>query len=1120
MKTEFFLDIYKKHPKVQELSELLDKKSKRIFAENLKGSARAAVISASLVKQKGIHLVVIPEKEQAAYFCNDLENIFQERDADYSKKKILFYPTSYQRPYEIEKIDNANVLLRTEVLSRVQNSTKMTVVVTHPEALSEKVITKSFLNKNTLKLKVNESVNLDFISDVLLEYSFERVDFVVEPGQFAIRGGIIDVFSFSNDLPFRIEFFGDEVESIRTFDPEKQLSIEKLSSIHIVPNLHQRVIQERRQNILEYLPSNVHVWIEDIAFCADIIQKEFDKAEKIFQNIDSALDHLKPQELFCSGSEWAKELTSYPIIEFGTQSQFNNAEHISFHTSIQPSFNKNFELLFKELSSYKEKDFQILLSSDNLNQIERVKQIALDMGITSSLDGEFLEGLNCPLHEGFVDDDLKLLCFTDHQIFERYQRFHLRNRFKSKEKLSLKELYDLQPGDYVTHIDHGVGRFEGLSRIENNGKLQEVIRLTYKNSDILYVSIHSLHRISKYTGKEGTEPKLNKLGSQAWNKLKQKTKSKVKDIARELIHLYAKRKAAKGFQYSNDSYLQTELEASFIYEDTPDQYKATVDTKKDMEQAFPMDRLVCGDVGFGKTEIAIRAAFKAVTDGKQVAILVPTTILALQHYKTFRERLIEFPVDIDYINRFKSAKKQKETLKKLEEGKLDIIIGTHRLVGKDIKFNDLGLLVIDEEQKFGVAVKEKLKSIKVNVDTLTLTATPIPRTLQFSLMGARDLSIINTPPPNRYPVETQLRSFSPEIIRDAISYEVSRGGQVFFVHNRVGNILDIEAMIKKFVPGVRVGIAHGKLDGTKLEKVMLGFIEGEYDVLLATKIIESGLDISNANTIIINEAQHFGLSELHQMRGRVGRSNKKAFCYLLSPPMISLTQDARKRLKAIEEFSELGGGFNVAMRDLDIRGAGDILGGEQSGFISDIGFEMYHKILDEAIQELKEDEFKDTFAEEKKEKKAFVYECQIETDLALMIPDFYLDNIAERLNLYKELDHIQEEDKLQEFTKSLEDRFGPIPKETSELIQTIRLRWKAKKMGVEKIVLKFEKMVVWFINDQKNTFYESKEFTDLLQYVQMNSKKCTMREKDGKLSLSFKNIKGVSKALKTLEEII
>ncbi len=1085
----------------------------RIQLKGLIGSSRALVSAGVFNEISGVHLFILPDKETAAHFFNDLENIYDERSLDYSKKKILFYPTSYKRQYDIEDPDNVNLLLRAEILNRIGSSARKTLIVTYPEALSEKIVSKKYLAKNTMKINVGESLSIDFIIDLMNEYSFERTDFVVEPGQFSVRGGIVDVFSFSNDYPLRIEFFGDDVESIRSFDTITQLSIDKLKWATIVPDIQNRKIKETKQSLLNYIPKNTSIWIDDINFTVDKINDEYKKIENISSGLDDEIEHLTIDELFEDGRQFLKKLLDFSVIEFGRQFYFNDSFILNYDIIPQPSFNKNFKLLIKNLHENSCNEIKNFIFSDNPKQIERLYSIFEDIQINSGLKGkiDFIP-LNLSLHEGFIDKDLKIACYTDHQIFERHHRFFLKDGYKTKQAVTLKEIYDLKPGDFVTHIDHGIGKFDGLEKIENNGKQQEAIRLVYKNNDLLYVSIHSLHRIAKYVGKEGKAPSLNKLGSNVWNKLKSRAKQRVKDIAKDLIKLYAERKLSEGFQFSPDTYLQHELEASFIYEDTPDQLKATVDVKKDLEQNYPMDRLICGDVGFGKTEIAIRAAFKTVAESKQVALLVPTTILALQHYKTFTDRLNEFPCNIDYINRFKSVKKQKQTLSDLESGKIDIIIGTHRLVSKDIKFKDLGLLIIDEEQKFGVSVKEKLKRFKINVDTLILTATPIPRTLQFSLMGARDLSIINTPPPNRYPVQTEITMLHEEVIRDGIMYEISRGGQVFFVHNRVQNITEVQGMLQRFCPDVKIAVAHGQLEGLKLEKTMLDFIEGKYDVLVATTIIESGLDIPNVNTIFINDAQNYGLSDLHQLRGRVGRTNKKAFCYLLSPPLSVLSTEARKRLKAIEEFAELGSGFNIAMRDLDIRGAGNILGGEQSGFISEIGFEMYHKILDEAIMELKENEFKDVFKDEKHVE--FVKECLIETDLEILVPDHYITNITERLSLYKELDNIQSEEVLLEFQKKLIDRFGPVPKQTAELLNAIRLRWLAKKIGFEKIILKNKKLTGYFISKQDSPYYQSEKFTQVLKFVQQNPSLCRMREAKDKLTLTFFNVETVEHALK------
>jgi transcription-repair coupling factor (superfamily II helicase) len=1106
---------YKKSQAAIRLLDILESDgAKRVGLRGLIGSSRALFAAGVFDISQGFHVFVLPEKEMAAYFYNDLESLFDEKNADFNKKKILFYPTSYKRPYEIENIDSTNVLLRTEVLNRLASTKRKTAIVTYPEALSEKVVTRSYLSKNTLTLKSGERVTLDFTIDLLLEYEFERADFVLEPGQFSVRGGIIDIFPFSNDYPYRIEFFGDEVESIRTFDIVTQLSKYKVDKVRIIPNVQDRTIQEKRQSFVEYLPNQTKIWMDDLDLSLDLLQKEFDIANEVYSKLEGEVEHLPPAELFVDQRSFYRHLLDHQVIEFGKHQHFKDSHKIDFDIAPQPSFNKNFELLISDLKEKTEDHYSNIFFSENPKQIERLYAILEDIEAGVLEDKLNFSPIPIALHEGFIDRELKLACYTDHQIFERYHRFYLKDSFKSKQAITLKELYDLQPGDYVTHIDHGVGRFDGLEKIEANGREQEAIRLIYKNKDLLYISIHSLHRIAKFVGKDGTAPQLNKLGSNAWTNLKNKTKKKVKDIARELIALYAKRRTSKGFSFPPDTYLQHELEASFIYEDTPDQLKATQDIKKDMEDEAPMDRLICGDVGFGKTEVAIRAAFKAVTESKQAAILVPTTILALQHFKTFSDRLKDFPVNVDFINRFKSSKQQKETLEKLEAGKTDILIGTHRLISKDVKFKDLGLLVIDEEQKFGVAAKEKLKNIKINVDTLTLTATPIPRTLQFSMMGARDLSIINTPPANRYPVQTELRVFGEDVIRDGIMYEVQRGGQVFFVHNRVQNIMDVKFMIEKFCPGVSVAVGHGQMDGPKLENVMLEFIKGKYDVLLATTIIESGLDIPNANTIFINGAQNFGLSDLHQLRGRVGRSNKKAFCYLMAPPLSSLTNEARKRLRAIEEFADLGSGFNIAMRDLDIRGAGNILGGEQSGFISEIGFEMYQKILDEAIAELKDVEFKDVFKEVKKE--YFVRECQIETDLEILIPDHYISSISERLSLYKELDNMENEEKLMAFQEKLIDRFGALPPQTSELINTIRLRWQARKIGFEKLLLKNDRMTGYFIANQESDYYQSAIFTGVLNYVKNNSRKCKMRENRQKLILSMEHIRSINDAIQAI----
>ena len=1115
-----------------------------LLCSNLAASSKAFVVEETFRQIGGQHLIVCADKEDAAYFYNDLESLLGERGMDYSKKQVLFYPTSYKRPYEPEKPDNTYILSRTEVLQRISTSERKTLIVSYPEALSEKVFTRKLLAKNTFKLKVGEKVNLDFLTDLLYDYEFENVDFVVEPGQFAIRGGLVDVFSFANDYPYRIEFFGDEVESIRSFNIADQLSIEKLKQIVLLPNMQERAFIEDREAILQYLPDTTTVWLTDMAFFATQVDKEYDRAVEAFEKMqeqDEEVKALKPGQLFSKSDELLSNLLKHPTVEFGVSSKLqltspidsssptgfsrkdmgddeDNSQltTVTFHTKPQPIFSKNFNLLIDDIAAHKEEGYRVIVFSESSKQLSRIQAILNDINHNDESHRDF-ETETIAIHGGFIDEDLKVCCYTDHQIFERYHRFHLRDNFSTKQAITLKDLYELKPGDYVTHIDHGIGRFDGLETIENNGKPQEAIRLIYNNGDLLYVSIHSLHRIAKYSSKDGTEPKLSTLGSGAWNRLKNKTKSKVKDIARELIKLYAERKRTPGFKFSPDNYLQNELEASFIYEDTPDQLKATNDVKRDMESENPMDRLVCGDVGFGKTEVAMRAAFKACCDSKQVAVLVPTTVLALQHYHTFTERFNGFPVTIEYLNRFKTTKQQTEILKRLEKGEIDIIIGTHRLTGKDVKFKDLGLLIIDEEQKFGVAVKEKLKEMKANVDTLTLTATPIPRTLQFSMMGARDLSVITTPPPNRYPVQTELRGFDGELIRDAIQFELARNGQVFFIHNRIQNIMDVHDFILKYVPGVRIAVAHGQMEGSKLEDIMLGFINGDYDVLLCTTIVESGLDIPNANTIIINDAHRYGLSDLHQLRGRVGRSNKKAFCYLLTPPLNTLTQEAQKRLRALEEFSDLGEGINIAMRDLDIRGAGNILGAEQSGFINDIGFETYHKILDEAILELKETEFQDIF--EKEEEKSYVADCTIETDMEVRFPADYINSTQERVSLYSELDRTKTEESLMKFTDHLIDRFGPIPKQVNDLLNTVRLRWIAKDLGFEKILLRHHNMTAYFVSNQASKYYESATYMQIMQYIMNHPKRTALKETNDKLQLTVKEVETVTQALDLLREM-
>nr|WP_262910765.1 transcription-repair coupling factor [Wocania arenilitoris] len=1114
---------------MQSLQNTITQTGTKLHLKGLVGSSFSFVISSVFKQADKPFLIVFNDKEEAAHYLNDLEQLCND-------KNVLFYPGSYRRPYQIEETDNANVLLRAEVLNRINSQKKPAIIVTYPDALFEKVVTRKELERNTLKISINDKISIDFVNEVLFEYQFKRVDFVTEPGEFSVRGGIVDVFSFSHDEPYRIEFFGDEVDSIRTFDVETQLSVEQIKKINIIPNVANKFLEEKRQSFLKYIAQKTIVCFKNADLFFSRIDDFYKKAEEAFKELSSDLKHAEPNALFSNSNLLKKQLLDFTIIEFGTDAYFKhhpelvsrshdvilkqvqNGE-ISFNTTPQPSFNKQFNLLIEDLNSNHKKGYTNYIACISEQQAKRFHDIFDD----SNLDVKQYQTIILSLHQGFIDHDNKMVCYTDHQIFERYHKFHLKNGYAKKQAITLKELTSLDIGDYVTHIDHGIGRFGGLQKIDVEGKKQEAIKLIYGERDVLYLSIHSLHKITKFNGKDGKPPKIYKLGSKAWKTLKQKTKARVKHIAFNLIKLYAKRKTQKGYQYNPDSYMQHELEASFIYEDTPDQSTATADIKADMESERPMDRLVCGDVGFGKTEVAIRAAFKAVDNGKQVAILVPTTILAYQHSRTFKQRLKDFPVTVDYVNRFRTAKEKRETLKGLENGQVDIIIGTHQLVNKNVKFKDLGLLIVDEEQKFGVAVKEKLKTLKENVDVLTLTATPIPRTLQFSLMAARDLSVITTPPPNRYPIESHVIRFNEETIRDAVSYEIQRGGQIFFIHNRIENIKEVAGMLQRLVPDAKIGIGHGQMEGKKLEQLMLQFMNGEFDVLVSTTIVESGLDVPNANTIFINNANNFGLSDLHQMRGRVGRSNRKAFCYFITPEYSAMTDDARKRIAALEQFTALGSGFNIAMKDLEIRGAGDLLGGEQSGFINEIGFDTYQKILNEAIEELKEKEFKDLY-NDNEEDKIYVKEVTIDTDFELLFPDDYVNNITERLNLYTKLNSIKTEEELQKFETELIDRFGELPTQVTDLLNSVQIKWIATKLGFEKIIMKNGKFVGYFINDQQSKFYQSKNFTKLLKFVQTNANICNMKEKQTRnglrLLLTFENIKSVEKALNILQPIM
>jgi len=1119
-----FIKNYEQIVQKKRLAQLLSKESHHFQLSNLVGSSLSFVISESFKHVEKPFLLVFNDKEEAAYYLNDLEQLLSDKD-------VLFYPGSYRRPYQIEEVDNANVLLRSEVLNRINSRKKPAVIVTYPDALFEQVVTKAELNRNTLKVGVNDNLSLDFVNEVLFEYHFNRVDFVSEPGEFSVRGGIIDVFSYSHDEPYRIEFFGDDVDSIRTFDAETQLSTEKLNKVSIMPNVENKTLDEKRESFLKYISSKTVVFIKNLDLLSNRLDKLFLKATEAFKELSSAINHGEPTELFCNGELIKKQLQDYTSVEIvnSRQAELNKASNknistalndqlVQFNTRPQPSFNKQFDLLIENLQQNTEKGFTNYLFCDSQKQADRFHDIFDEVD-----EKVMYKTIVFPLYQGFIDIENQFVCYTDHQIFERYHKFRLKNGYAKKQSISLKELTNLEIGDYVTHIDHGIGKFGGLQKIDVEGKKQEAIKLMYGDRDILYISIHSLHKISKYTGKDGKPPKLYKLGSPAWKTLKQKTKTRIKHIAYNLIELYAKRKMQKGFQYQPDSYLQHELEASFIYEDTPDQSSSTQDVKNDMESEQPMDRLVCGDVGFGKTEVAIRAAFKAVDNGKQVAILVPTTILAFQHFKTFSERLKDFPVTVEYLNRFRTANQRKNVLAGLEDGSVDIVIGTHQLTNAALKYKDLGLLIVDEEQKFGVAVKDKLKTIKENVDTLTLTATPIPRTLQFSLMAARDLSVITTPPPNRVPIESHVIRFSEETIRDAIRYEIQRGGQIFFIHNRIENIKEVAGLLQRLVPDAKIGIGHGQMEGKKLEGLMLSFINNEFDVLVSTTIVESGLDVPNANTIFINNANNFGLSDLHQMRGRVGRSNKKAFCYFITPPYHMMTDDARKRIQAIELFTDLGSGINIAMKDLEIRGAGDLLGGEQSGFINDIGFDTYQKILSETIEELKENEFKELYKEDNRKPKEYVKEIQIDTDFEILFPDDYVNVISERLNLYNQLSDLKTEEDLLQFEIEITDRFGEFPTQVEDLLNSVRIKWIAKHLGIERLILKKNRMLCYFVSDQQSSFYNSPVFSQVLKFVQNNPTTCVMKEKETKaglrLLLTFIKIDSINKALSELQKI-
>lgn len=1115
MQIDDLLKAYQNHADLQGFAEKLKGNQNGKFQlKGLAGSQSALLVAALWrIVQKNI-LVVLNDKEEALYFHNDLKTLMP-------KKEMLLFPASYKRPYQIEEVDNANVLQRAEVLNAL-NHTKSgrQIVITFAEALNEKVINKRTLVQNTLEIKEDERCGMDFIIETLEEYGFEQEDYVYEPGQFAFRGGILDVYSFAHDMPYRIEFDGEEIESIRTFDPVSQMSEGAVKRVSLIPNIQRHLLTEERISFLDYIPESTLIFTKSIPFVEADLERLFTKAEDSFERLmelsGGGATSKVPRDLFFHPDEFRSELKGFSVVEVNNKSYYKVQEEVlEWKGSPQPAFQKEFQLLADHLKTNSMNKIQNLVLSDSESQIKRLTEIFQEVDQAVKFDG-----INGELHEGYLDPQLNMAVYTDHQIFDRYHRYKSKGNEKRSQALTLKELQELTPGDFVVHVHHGIGKFAGLHTIEVGQYRQEAAKIMYHNGDAIFVNVNALHKISKYTGKEGTQPKLHKLGSPSWGKTTSKTKKRVKELAFDLVSLYARRKASPGFAYSPDNYMQRELEASFMYEDTPDQEKATAEVKEDMEKPHPMDRLICGDVGFGKTEVAIRAAFKAAIDGRQTAILVPTTVLALQHYKTLMKRLKDMPVEVDYVNRFKSREQIRETLEKVEKGEVDILIGTHRLVSKDVKWKNLGLLIIDEEQRFGVNVKEKLKTMRADIDTLMLTATPIPRTLQFSLAGIRDLSVISTPPPNRQPIETVVTGFSPTVLRDAISYELKRGGQVFFIHPRVKDIEEVASAIKKMVPDARIGIGHGQMTGTQLEKTMADFIEGFFDILVATTIIESGLDISNANTIIINEANKYGLSELHQMRGRVGRSNRKAFCYLLAPPEISQTQDARKRLKAMEEFSDIGSGFHIALRDLDIRGAGDLLGGEQSGFITEIGYDMYHKILDEAIKELKEEHFSDLFEEEiAEQKKILVDDCKVDLDAEIRLPEAYLPRIPERLKYYRRISGAEEETDLRAIQREMIDRFGPMPRPVLALFDATRIREMARRMGVERVLLRENILRLYFISDPQSTFFQSDLFGKVLEYVQTYSVKTKLKETPKHLSLVFGGVGNIKEALSCIRDL-
>lgn len=1083
------INIYKDSTRYKEFESAINSNEKQIELKGTAGSALSVYISTYFKLNKGCLMVIMPNKESAAYFYNDMENLLCEVNSDVEKKQVLFFPNSYKSISTSAESDPLNQLSRMEVISRLSKQSKKFIIVTYPESVGEKSVTPQIVKKKSLTLKVKQEFLFDNLSEYLQDNGYERVEFVVEPGQFSIRGGIFDIYSYNNEYPYRVEFFGDDIESLRSFNPIDQLSVKQHDSITIIPTFDND--DEEKSSIIDCLPKDAKLFIHE--------------SDTVFSSIEM-FGNVIGSERAISIDDFVKSVFNYQRIISGINNVFSNSKSfIEIRTTPQPDFNKNFQLLSTYINTAYKEGRSIYICSESQSQTRRITNILEELSQQQSVNQDVVSSIkfiSTTISSGYIDNDNSITFLTDHQIFNRYYKYRIKDRFNRRQAATLKELTSLKPGDYVTHIDFGIGRFDGLEKIVNGDNEIEAIRIVYADNDLLYVNIHSLHKISKYSAAEGHIPKLSRLGSPAWATMKNKAKSKVKDIAKNLIKLYAERKSAEGFAFSPDTYMQEELEASFMFEDTPDQVKATNDVKADMEKPYPMERLICGDVGFGKTEIAIRAAFKAVSDSRQVAVLVPTTILAFQHYNTFMARLKDFPVNISYINRFRTAKQQTEIWKDVENGKIDILIGTHILLGKKAKFKNLGLLIIDEEQKFGVAAKEKLKQLKVNVDTLTLTATPIPRTLQFSLMGARDLSILQTPPPNRQPVQTEICQFDDTTIRNAIDFELNRGGQVFFVHNKIKNIEQVKDVILRLLPGISIAVGHGQMEGSKLEQIMVDFMNGQYDVLLCTTIIESGLDIPNVNTIIINDAQNYGLSELHQLRGRVGRSNKKAFCYLIAPPINTLSEDSAKRLRAVEEFADLGSGFNIALRDLDIRGAGDILGAEQSGFISDIGFDTYQKILNEALTELKYEENLET-ADSDLIDLSQAKDCQIDTDIEALIPDEYISSRSERMLFYRNIIEMKTDEEIVNIQNQMTDRFGPIPKQVKTLFDVLKLKNEAATIGIERIIFKNNILKFYFLPQDNLTFYQSATCGKTFKFIQNTPLKCNIGEKNNRMTLQF-----------------